>query len=192
MAQFFEFIGNHPIAVGTFLLLLILFIRNETRRGGEGVTAQEAVNLVNNEDALVLDVRDPKEYSAGHIVGAINIPHQAVESRLNELEKFRNRPIVVACRMGQHAGGAGTVLRKAGLRAGNAPYRRHHGVAEPEPARSKRQSVSRARRRRGNTKHDRSTPAQSRTDLHQRRVVRVAEFTGGVHGTPGNRRLSSI
>lgn len=115
MEQLFEFIGNHPILVGTFVVLLTLFIRNETRRGGQSISAQQLVDLVNREDALVLDVRDKKEYDAGHIVGAVNIPYSALEGRLDEIKKHQERPLVVACRMGQHSGAAGTLLRKSGF-----------------------------------------------------------------------------
>lgn len=115
MAQLFEFIGNHPLLVGTFVALLGLFISNEMRRGGRSVTAQQLVNLVNNSDAVVVDVRDSKEFAAGHIVDAINIPHTAIESRLSELNKHKSKPIVLTCKMGQHSGTAGTVLRKAGF-----------------------------------------------------------------------------
>ena len=115
MAQLFEFIGNHPLLVGTFAALLGLFISNEMRRGGRSVTAQQLVNMVNNDNAVVVDVRDSKEFEAGHIVGAINIPHTALESRMNEISKYKDKPLVLTCKMGQHSGAAGTVLRKAGF-----------------------------------------------------------------------------
>ncbi len=115
MDQLFEFIGNHPILVAAFVLLLVLFIRNETKRGGRSVTAQQLVDLVNRENALVIDVRDKKEFDSGHIVDAVNIPFAALNNRVNELKKHRDRPIVVACKMGQHAGTAGTILRKNGF-----------------------------------------------------------------------------
>lgn len=115
MAQLFEFIGHHPILVGIFAVLLALFIRNETQRGGKGVSPQELVNLVNKEGAIVLDVRDSKEFAAGHIVDAVNVPHTALESRLSELEKYKEKPVTIVCKMGQHAGTAGAMLRKAGF-----------------------------------------------------------------------------
>ncbi len=115
MDQLFEFIGNHPFLVGTFVLLLALFVRNETQRGGKSVSAQQLVDMVNREDAVVLDVRDKKEYDAGHIVDAVNIPYASLESRLSELKDYKERPLVIACRMGQHAGAAGTLLRKNGF-----------------------------------------------------------------------------
>ena len=115
MDRLFDFIGNHPILVGIFGVLIALFIRNEMARGGVSVTAQELVNLVNREDALILDVRDQKDFKEGHIVDAVNIPHTAVATRLSELEKYKDRPVVVACKMGQHAGSVGTTLKKAGF-----------------------------------------------------------------------------
>jgi rhodanese-related sulfurtransferase len=115
MAQLFEFIGHHPILVGIFAVLLVLFVRNETQRGGKGVSPQELVNLVNKEGAIVLDVRDSKEFAAGHIVDAVNVPHTALESRLSELEKYKEKPVTIVCKMGQHAGTAGAMLRKAGF-----------------------------------------------------------------------------
>lgn len=115
MQRFFEFVANHPFLVGTFVLLLVLFIRNETRRGGRSVTAQQLVDLVNRENAVVIDVRDRKEFQAGHIVGAVNVPFASLDARLDELKKYQSRPVVVACKIGQHAGAAGTQLRKAGF-----------------------------------------------------------------------------
>ena len=115
MDQVFEFIANHPLLCGAFVLLLTLFVRNEVRRGGRSVSAQQLVDMVNREGALVLDVRDKKEFDAGHIVDAVNIPFSALDNRVDELNKHKERPVVVACKMGQHSGSAGVVLRKHGF-----------------------------------------------------------------------------
>jgi rhodanese-related sulfurtransferase len=115
MDQVVEFLTNHAILVGTFAVLLAFFIRNETRRGGQAISAQQLVELVNKSNALVLDVRDKKEFEAGHIVHAVNIPYAALDSRSDELKKYADRPMVVACKMGQHSGQAGTLLRKKGF-----------------------------------------------------------------------------
>ena len=129
MEQLFEFIGNHPLLVGGFALVLALFVRNEVARGGRSVSAQELVNLVNRDGAVVIDVRDGTEYAQGHIAHAINVPHSAISGRLAELEKYKEKPVVLACKMGQHSGSAGTVLRRAGfqnvarLRGGVAEWR---------------------------------------------------------------------
>ena len=115
MEQLFEFIGNHPFLVGAFLLTFALFVRNEVVRGGRAVTPQELVNLVNRDGAVVIDVRDANEFAQGHIVDAVNVPHAALGTRVGELDKYKTKPVVVACKMGQHAGPAGTLLRKAGF-----------------------------------------------------------------------------
>lgn len=115
MEKLFTFVSNNPLLVGTFVILLALFIRNETQRGGRSVSAQQLVDMVNRDDAVVLDVREKKEFEAGHIVDAVNIPYTALESRLSELKDYKSRPVVIACKMGQHSGAAGTLLRKNGF-----------------------------------------------------------------------------
>jgi rhodanese-related sulfurtransferase len=115
MDQVFEFVVNHPFLFGAFAVLLVIFIRNETQRGGRSVSAQELVNLVNRQDAVVVDVRDKKEFEQGHIPHAVNIPYASLDSRISELSDYKEKPIVLACKMGQHAGPAGTALRKQGF-----------------------------------------------------------------------------
>ena len=115
MEQFFTFLGNHPLLVGTFVLLVVLFFRNESVRAGATVGTQELVRLVNKEDAIVLDVRDRTEFMEGHIVDAVNIPYASLESRVDELAKHKEKPVVIACKMGQHSGSVGTILRKKGF-----------------------------------------------------------------------------
>ena len=115
LERLFEFVGNHPVLVGLFAVAVALFVRNEVARGGRSVSAQQLVDLVNRDGALVVDVRDPKEFAAGHIARAVNMPHAALGTRIKEIDKHKDKPVVLACKMGQHAGAAGTVLRKAGF-----------------------------------------------------------------------------
>ncbi len=115
MDQVFEFVANHPLLLATFAVVLALFIRNEMQRGGRSVSAQQLVDMVNREHAIVLDVRDKKEFDTGHIVDAINIPFSALDSRVDELKKHQDKPIIITCKMGQHSGSAGTLLRKHGF-----------------------------------------------------------------------------
>lgn len=115
MEQFFEFIGNHFILVSMFVFLLIAFFINEGKQGGAAISTSNLVTLVNREDAVIVDVRDGKEYSAGHIAGALNIPHSAMDTRLGELEAYRERPLVLVCKMGQHSGSVGKKLKAEGF-----------------------------------------------------------------------------
>lgn len=68
-----------------------------------------------NDDALVLDVREDKEYAAGHIPKAKHIPLGSLNARLKELEKYRKKPILVTCRSGQRSARACGILKKAGF-----------------------------------------------------------------------------
>jgi rhodanese-related sulfurtransferase len=68
-----------------------------------------------NDDALVLDVREDKEYAAGHIPKAKHIPLGQLSGRLNELDKFKSKPILVTCRSGQRSARACGMLKKAGF-----------------------------------------------------------------------------
>ena len=115
MGRLFEFVGNNIILMSTFMVLLMLFFRNEMARGGKSVSPQQLVHMMNREEAVVLDLRERKEFNEGHIIDAINIPQASLNSRIDELESYRERPVVVACKMGQQAGAAGNALRKAGF-----------------------------------------------------------------------------
>lgn len=68
-----------------------------------------------NDDALVLDVREDKEYAAGHIPKAKHIPLGQLQSRLNELDKHKNKPVLVTCRSGNRSAQACRILKKAGF-----------------------------------------------------------------------------
>jgi rhodanese-related sulfurtransferase len=68
-----------------------------------------------NDDALILDVREDKEYASGHIPKAKHIPLGKLASRIQELEKHKNRPILVTCRSGHRSARACGMLKKAGF-----------------------------------------------------------------------------
>jgi phage shock protein E len=65
---------------------------------------------------FVLDVRTPEEYAAGHLPGAVNIPHDQLAGRLGELSGARERDIVVYCRTGRRSAEALGVLDDAGFK----------------------------------------------------------------------------
>ncbi len=113
--QLFEFIGNHFILVSVFLFLLFAFIVNEGKQGGAAVTTGGLVNMINKEDAVVIDIRDSSEFKLGHIPSALNIPYSSLDSRLAEVEAFKDRPVVVVCKIGQNAGAAGRKLKAKGF-----------------------------------------------------------------------------
>ena len=82
---------------------------------GKKVTSAEAVQLINRGKTTILDVRDAKEYAAGRLPDAKQIPAAELAQRIGELDKFKNRTIVVVCQTGGRAFGAAKVLEKAGF-----------------------------------------------------------------------------
>ena len=83
--------------------------------GGPWVSTLEATQLINREDALVLDVRDAAEFGAGHMLGAKNIPLANVEARAGELDKHKAKPVIVLCNDGSRASKAAVMLRERGF-----------------------------------------------------------------------------
>ena len=79
----------------------------------KNVTANEANQLINeNKEVLILDVRTKGEYAGGHISGAKLIPSSELSSRISELEKYANKPILVYCASGGRSPGAVQTLIK--------------------------------------------------------------------------------
>jgi len=115
MANFTQFLAHEWMLASAFLALIAMLMLHETRRGGAAVTPSQLTKLVNSDEAIVLDVRDSKEYSAGHIVDAINIPHAKVAAQMTQLEKHKSKPVVVVCKFGQHAGMVTKTLKTAGF-----------------------------------------------------------------------------
>ena len=112
MAQFVEFVGNHYILSSIWLALVGAFFFIQQKSGTEAVSTQKAIMLINHDDGAVLDIRDKKEFEAGHIVDAINIPLASLATRITELEKRKLKPVIVVCKMGQQSGEACKLLKK--------------------------------------------------------------------------------
>ncbi|HHJ13405.1 MAG TPA: rhodanese-like domain-containing protein [Gammaproteobacteria bacterium] len=113
-----EFSANHPVLVASFLLTLglLLYLELARRLGGvQDIGVMQATALSNRENALFLDVREDKEYRDGHIPGAVHIPLKQLPERLDELGKYRDRPLVVCCRSGNRSSFAGRTLTKNGF-----------------------------------------------------------------------------
>ncbi|MDX5371625.1 MAG: rhodanese-like domain-containing protein [Pseudomonadaceae bacterium] len=117
LAQLIEFATNHYALSACFVFLLVLLLVTELRKGGQSLSSRELTALVNADQAVVLDVRNHKDFSAGHIVDALNIPFDKLTSRIAELEKHKAKTIIVVDAMGQHAGSVARDLKKAGYTA---------------------------------------------------------------------------
>ena len=82
---------------------------------GTAVNPGEATLLINREDARVLDVRESSEFAGGHIPDAINIPGGKLLDRLHEIEKFKDKPLIICCAAGMRSNKACRELKQKGF-----------------------------------------------------------------------------
>jgi len=88
----------------------------EAKAGIKTISAAEAYAIFGKSGVIFLDVREPDEFNAGHIPGAINIPRGLLESRVGEQITDKNTTIVVYCRSGVRSALASATLVKMGYK----------------------------------------------------------------------------
>ena len=118
--SFIQFLqkGYNPLLALTALVAGGMLLWPLVRRtsGGPWVNTTRAIELINREDALVLDVRDAGDYGAGHILGARNLALARLESgESGELAKRKDKPLIVYDNGGERATKATAALRKQGF-----------------------------------------------------------------------------
>ena len=117
MSRFVDFVRNNIllfiVALVSGGMLLWPFVRRTT--GGPWVSTTQATHLINREEALVVDVREPNEFAAGHVLGAKNLPLARLDSSGADLAKRKERPVIVYCDGGERSAKALAALRKQGF-----------------------------------------------------------------------------
>lgn len=99
-------------------LLLTILACGSSGSGGGDVSPSELMGRLESSSApLVLDVRTPGEFAAGHVPGAVNISHDALADRLTELGDRPDAEVVVYCERGPRAAKAAALLAGAGFSA---------------------------------------------------------------------------
>ncbi len=115
MDRFLEFVMVHWILASTFAGLLVALFLLEKHRSGRSVSPQQATLLLNRDEAVIIDVREKKDFNDGRIKGSVHIPLASLKDRISELEKHKEKQLVVVDKAGQHSGMAGKQLKAAGF-----------------------------------------------------------------------------
>lgn len=118
MNEYMAFAQNHSLLVMGFVGVLGLIIWtefNRMTRKYKQVDVTQAVKLMNHDDSMVLDVREDGEVREGKIQGAKHIPLGQLNNRIAELEKSKDKPILVYCRSGNRSSHACATLTKHGF-----------------------------------------------------------------------------
>lgn len=118
MSQFIEFATNHWDLFAALAIILFMMLSGglgSRMRGYKELGPSETVQLLNHENAAMLDVREDSEVKEGTILDAIHIPLGKLSERMDELENLRQKPIIVSCRSGHRSASACAKLRKNGF-----------------------------------------------------------------------------
>jgi rhodanese-related sulfurtransferase len=112
-----KFVTEHIFLVAVAAASGAMLIWPVVRRGagGSSISTLQATLLINQQNALVLDVRDAGEYEKGHLLNARHLALGEIEARTGEIEKFKTRPVIVVCESGNRSNSAVSALRKQGF-----------------------------------------------------------------------------
>jgi len=117
--SFIQFLqkGYNPLLALTALVAggMLLWPLLRRTAGGPWVNTARAIELINREDALLLDVRDAGEYGAGHLLGAKHLPLARIDEGAGELAKKKERPLIVYCDGSERSGKAAAALKRQGF-----------------------------------------------------------------------------
>lgn len=95
----------------------VMFLALTFHRPGRksALTTTQATLLINREDAIVIDVRQPDEYISGHLPESRNIPLKNIDDHVAELDKLKNTPLIMVCQTGSRSESACKKLDKLGF-----------------------------------------------------------------------------
>jgi len=118
MSDFTEFALQNWLLFAAAFAILGMLLGSEILRRMRGITAvnpTEALRLINDQEAWVVDIRDAGDYKSGHIPQARHIPSATLKDRLGELTKAGDKPVIIYCRSDGAAQSACAVLKKNGM-----------------------------------------------------------------------------
>ena len=113
-----EFVMNNLALVALFLASGAMLLWPEFSRlagASNEISTLEATRIMNGGPHLVLDVGDAPEFAAGHLPKARNIPVRELGARLEEIAKYKERPVIVACKGATRASSACRFLKRSGF-----------------------------------------------------------------------------
>lgn len=115
--QLIHFIANHWLLSCALIVVLILLFIEELRgrHSASHVTEADAIKLINQQRAGVVDIRDKEAFDSGHIVNALHIPQADLMNNLDKIKKYREKPLLLVCNSGHNSQTMAAKLRKQGF-----------------------------------------------------------------------------
>lgn len=116
MAQLIEFANNHLVLVGAFVAVLAALVASLLQGGGRlAISPAQAVQLMNNEEAVAVDIRPTKAFNTGHLLKAVHLTPEEITAGAEKIAKYRERPLIVCCERGLSSVASAKALRAAGF-----------------------------------------------------------------------------
>lgn len=118
MDQYLQFASNNLLLMALLATTMLAIVANEVHgnlTGGKKLSPPEAVRLINDRDARVVDVRPAADFKKAHLLGAISIPADKLKDRIGEIGKDKTKPVIVYCALGGSARESAELLRKQGF-----------------------------------------------------------------------------
>ena len=113
--NYIDFVIQQWPLVALLVALLAVYFWTERVKSGEPISSHELTSLVNADQGVIVDIRPTAEFKLGHLVDAINIPYERINSDVATLEKYKSKTIIVVDKMGQYSGHSGKALKKLGF-----------------------------------------------------------------------------
>ena len=110
-----DFFTNNIVLFAALGIIIALILRMEIKRaltGTQTVTPAQAVQLINKEDALILDIREDNELAQGSIRGSKHFALSILKQRVDELKQYTDKPVIAYCKMGNRSSEACNILRQ--------------------------------------------------------------------------------
>jgi rhodanese-related sulfurtransferase len=117
MERLIEYVTHHPLTAGAVVLALVVVVTFESRLRGVAETAISAQDLIRlmNQGGLVLDIRKPELFAAGHVNGAKQLDSDKILTASDTFKRFKEKPVVVYCDSGSLAAAAVRQLKEQGF-----------------------------------------------------------------------------
>jgi rhodanese-related sulfurtransferase len=118
IARVVEFASNHWILTSGYFLVFALIVQDfydALTSRHKGITPTAAVQLLNDERTVVIDVREPHEFAKGHIENAKSFPLGSLDDKMFTLEQYKEVPVIVTCEQGTRSLMACKKLTKRGF-----------------------------------------------------------------------------
>ena len=113
-----DFISQNIMLVALFVIsgaMVLWPTFAKLSAGSREIGTLEATRLMNTGTALVLDIRDTGEFGGGRIPKSKNIPLAEIDKRIDEITRFKDKPVIVTCRANNRAANAVRLLKQRGF-----------------------------------------------------------------------------